>query len=239
MAEIRYLHFYSHILQRNLQLEVTGNWGYPILMFPTSHGSFVQNRDFKLNDSVMQYVEQGKIKLYNIETLDGLTFYNKSMSVDHKIHNYEMYVQFLRNELVPEIQKECQTHRIAVAGASFGGYHASNFAFRFPDLVSHLFSLSGVFSIRNFAPYSKNQQVYFNCPDEFIPNDSEPWKYKHMHLVLSTSDQDICKDKNQNMAKILSSKGIDNYWYDEKKWISHDWPLWRMVFPEYIKTYFG
>jgi len=39
------------------------------------------------------------------------------------------------------------------------------------------------------------------------------------------------------MAKILSSKGI-NYWYDEKKWISHDWPLWRMVFPEFIGAFF-
>jgi len=236
MAEIKHIQYYSNILNVNLNLEITGNWGYPILLFPTSHGSYLQNRDFGLNSSVMKWVDEGKIKLYNIESIDGLTFYNKDFSTDIIFHNYELYVQFLRHELVPYIQNECQTHRIAIGGCSFGGYHASNFAFRFPDLISHLFSLSGAFSSRSFAPNSNNDLVYFNSPEEFMPNE-EAWKYNHMHIVLSTSDQDICLGKNQNMAKILSSKGI-NYWYDEKKWISHDWPLWRMVFPEFIGAFF-
>jgi esterase/lipase superfamily enzyme len=79
-------------------------------------------------------------------------------------------------------------------------------------------------------------QIYFNCPDEFMPNE-EGWKYLHMQVVLGTSDWDSCKPMNQNMAGILSSKGIP-HWYDERKWISHDWPLWRMIFPEYIGKYF-
>ncbi|MFC3157815.1 hypothetical protein ACFOEQ_04355 [Chryseobacterium arachidis] len=59
-----------------------------------------------------------------------------------------------------------------------------------------------------------------------------------MHIVLSTSDQDICRDKNIEIAEILRSKGID-FWYDERKWINHDWPLWRMVFPTFIGTFFS
>jgi esterase/lipase superfamily enzyme len=59
-----------------------------------------------------------------------------------------------------------------------------------------------------------------------------------MHIVLSTSDQDICKEKNVEMAEILRIKGID-FWYDERKWIGHDWPLWRMVFPTFIGTFFS
>jgi esterase/lipase superfamily enzyme len=58
-----------------------------------------------------------------------------------------------------------------------------------------------------------------------------------MQIVLGTSDWDSCKPNNQNMAGILSSKGIP-HWYDEKKWIAHDWPLWRMIFPEYVGNYF-
>ena len=78
--------------------------------------------------------------------------------------------------------------------------------------------------------------AYFNSPEEFMSNE-ESWKFNHMHIVLSTSDQDVCLGKNLNMSKILNQKGI-NHWYDEKKWISHDWPLWRMVFPEFISAYF-
>lgn len=236
MATVQHIQYYSHTLNRNINVEVTGHWGYPILMFPTSYGSYTQNRDFGLNQSVMRFVNEGRIKLYNVETLDGLTFYADGFSSEIKIHNYETYVQFLRNELIPFIQKDCNTHRMAVAGCSFGGYHAANMAFRFPDIFSHLFAMSGVFSIRNFTPHSGDMRIYFNCPDEFMQNE-ESWKYHHMHIVLSTSDWDSCRPKNQHMAGILSAKGIP-HWYDEKRWIEHDWPLWKMVFPQYIYRYF-
>src|SRR5690606_4308120 len=105
------------------------------LMFPSSMGTYTQNTDFGLVGSVMQFVEEGRVKLYNVETLDLLSFYDDQMGSETKIHNYELYMQFLKEELIPYIQRECNTHRIGVAGVSFGGYHAANTAFRFPDLV--------------------------------------------------------------------------------------------------------
>ena len=236
MASKQNIQYYSNTLGRNINVEIMGHWGHPILMFPSSGGQYTQNSDFGLNASVMQYVEEGRIKLYNVETLDMLTFYNDSMNSETKIHNYELYMQFLRNEMIPFIQNECNTHRLATAGVSFGGFHAANTAFRFPDVVSHLISMSGTFSIRNMAPLSDDMRIYFNCPEEFMANE-EGWKYQHMKIVLSTSNWDICKPKNERMAGILSAKGIP-FWYDEKQWIDHDWPLWKMVFPEYVGTYF-
>ncbi len=236
MANVQYIQYYSNILGRNIDLEITGNWGYPILMFPSSGGKFTQNSDFGLVGSVMQFVEEGRVKLYSIETIDMLSFYDDHMNSETKIHNYELYVNFLKEEMIPYIQRECNTHRIGVAGVSFGGYHAANTAFRFPDLVSHLISMSGVFNIRNMAPLSEDIRIYFNCPDEFMRNE-ESWKFHHMKIVLGTSDWDSCKPKNLHMASILDSKGIE-YWYDEKKWIEHDWPLWKMVFPEYLGAFF-
>lgn len=235
--QIEHTEYYSHILGRNLKIEITGHFGYPIIMFPTSQGSYTQNTDFHLNESISTFIDDGKVKLYNIETIDKDTFYADQLSPAERIRNYESYIQFLVQEFVPSIQKLHQTHRVAVAGCSFGGYHASNFAFRYPDLVSHLFCLSGAFSIRSFMDNYQDNLVYFNCPEEFMPND-EAWKYRHMQIVLSTSDQDICLDKTRKMAAILATKSI-NFWYDEAKWINHDWPLWRMVFPKFISNYFN
>jgi esterase/lipase superfamily enzyme len=237
MAAVAHIPYFSNILNRIIDIEMTGHWGHPILMFPSSYGSYTQNRDFGLNDTVMHFVDQGRIKLYNIETLDGWSFYAEHMSSENKIAHYEQYLQFMVQELIPKIQQDCHTHRVAVAGCSFGGYHAGNIAFRFPDLVSHLFSMSGVFNIRNLTPLSDDIRIYFNCPDEFVLND-ESWKYNHMHVVLNTSDWDICLSRNQHMHQVLNSKGIA-HWYDERKWIEHDWPLWKMVFPEYIQRYFS
>lgn len=237
MPQITHTDYYSHILGMSLPLEVTGHFGYPIIMFPTSQGSYTQNADFHLNGSISHFTNNGILKLFNIQTIDKYSFYDKGISPYERIRNYEMYVQFLVQEFIPYIQRTHNTHRVAVAGASFGGYHAANIAFRFPDLVSHLFCLSGVFNIRNFMDGYQDQLIYFNCPDEFVKND-EAWKYKHMHIVLSTSDRDICLEPTRKMAGILTEKGI-NHWYDEQKWIDHDWELWRMVFPKFIGRFFG
>ena len=237
MAKVEYIEYYSNTLNRNMNLEVTGHWGHPILMFPSSGGQFTQNTDFGLVQSIMNYVEEGKVKLYNIETLDMMSFYDDNMDTGTKMHNYELYMQFLKNELIPFIQQECNTHRIATAGVSFGGFHAANTAFRFPDLISHYIGMSAAFNIRNMAQLSDDIRIYYNCPDEFMRNE-EGWRYDHMQIILGTSDWDICMDKNKNMSGILTGKGID-HWYDEKKWISHDWPLWKMMFPEYIRAFFN
>lgn len=237
MPQIEHTEFYSHILNLPLKVEVTGTFGYPIIMFPTSQGQYTQNHDFGLNGSIDWFVENGKVKLYNIQTIDEWSFYDEKIHPQERMNNYEKYMQFLVLEFIPYIQKLHQTHRVAVAGASFGGYHAANLAFRYPDLVSHLFAMSGAFTIRNFMDGFSNDQVFFNSPREFMLND-EAWKYKHMNIVLSTSDEDICKDKNLEMKGILEQKGI-SVWYDEQKWINHDWPLWRMVFPKFIGAYFN
>ena len=237
MPRIEHTDFYSHILGMSLKVEVTGHFGYPIIMFPTSQGDYTQNHDFKLNESVNWFLDNGKVKLYNIETIDKFSFYDKNIHPSDRIRNYELYMQFMKQEFVPYIQGLHSEHRVAVAGASFGGYHAANFAFRFPDVVSHMFCLSGAFTIRNFMDGFNNELVYFNCPREFMKND-EAWKFKHMHIVLSTSDEDICLEQTREMARILTERGI-NHWYDEQRWISHDWPLWRMVFPTFIGRFFS
>lgn len=236
MAEIQHIQYYSNTLDRNINVEVTGHWGYPILLFPSSGGSYTQNNDFGLNQSVMKFIEEGRIKLYNVETLDMRTFYDDHLASEIKIQRYDLYMKFLQTELIPYLQNQCNTERIAVGGCSFGGYHAGNTAFRFPDLVSHLFSMSGVFNIRNFTPLSDDMAIYYNCPDEFMRNE-EPWKYNHMEIVLSSSDWDSCRPKNLHMSHVLNEKGI-HHWYDEKKWIEHDWPLWKMAFPEYVERFF-
>ncbi|WP_259015645.1 alpha/beta fold hydrolase [Emticicia fluvialis] len=228
----RHIKFYSHILGRDIDLLVSGHWGYPILMFPTSMGNYLQNRDFGLNHSIAQFVNDGRVKLYNVDSIDFQSFYGRDLPPDVKIHNYNLYTRFIKEELVPAIQRECSVHRIAVAGCSFGGFHCTNFALKYPDLVEYCFSMSGAFDIKSFMKGYFDDNVYFNNPVDYMQSQ-EGWKYNHMKIVLGTSDWDICKADNVNMSHILRSRGI-HHWYDEKQWASHDWPLWRMMFPEYV-----
>lgn len=227
-----HIEYYSHILGRNIAVAKTGHWGFPIVMFPTSMGNVYQNRDFGLLKTIEPLINAGQVKIYNIETIDFQSFYAEELPPNIKIYNYHLYVQFLHTELIPYIQRECNTHRIGLAGCSFGAFHAANYTFKYPDHVQFLISMSGAYNIKNFMKGYYDDNVYFNNPIDYLPN-IESWKYNHMKIILGTSDWDICKEDNIHLSKLLGDKQID-HWYDEKKWIAHDWPLWKMAFPEYI-----
>lgn len=227
-----YINFYSHILGRPIELLVTGHWGYPLLMFPTSMGNAFQNRDSGLLNSISSLINEGKIKTYNIGSIDFETFYGKHLPAHIKIKNYEKYTQFIKEELIPQIQKEASVHRIGLAGCSFGAYHAVNFAFKYPNLADFVIGLSGAYDITTFMKGHYDDNVYFNNPIDFMKN-AETRKYNHLKIILGTSDWDICREDTLKFSHVLSNKKI-NHWCDEKKWSKHDWPLWNMAFPEYI-----
>ena len=121
---------------------------------------------------------------------------------------------------------------MAVAGPSFGGYHAANFAFKHPERVSHMFSMSGAFDIKDFVDGYYDDNVFFNNPVDFLPGANHPDLW-NMKIVLGVGEWDICLDANKKMASILTEKNIP-FWYDERKWAEHDWPIWRQMFPHYL-----
>ena len=227
-----YRKWYSHHLGRDIEMLVYGNWGYPVIMFPTSMGHYYEYKDFGLLDSIKWFVETGKIKLYCIDSIDKDSFYGRHLHPGTKIWNQVLYDKFLHEELVPGIQRECNERKIGVAGVSFGGYHALNFAFKHPEQVGNLISLSGAFDIKPFMRGYYDQNVYFNNPPDFLPNDSNPELY-HINIVLGTTEYDICKDANFQMSAILNSKGI-RHKLDVSPWGDHDWPVWKDQLPKYF-----
>ena len=110
----------------------------------------------------MTIVDSGKIKIYCIDTIDTLSFYNESMHPSQRIHNYVLYDKFLNEELVPQILNECNTPKLGVAGCSFGGYHAANFALKHPDKTKYLISMGGAFDIKPRLDGFYNEEVFFN-----------------------------------------------------------------------------
>ena len=98
--------------------------------------------------------------------------------------------------------------RVAVCGASLGAYHAANIAFRHPDAVSHLISLSGAFEISDFFDGYHDDNIYFNSPYEYLPNMPDPWKFNHMGIILGTGEWDNTRHESYRLSEILNSKGI-------------------------------
>jgi len=227
-----YLKWYSPNLSTDFEMLTFGFSGYPIVLFPTSKGRYYENKDFKLIESVENLLEEGKVKIYCPDSIDALSWYNKEIHPAERVKNHLWYEQLLLEEVIPKVKMETGFDRVIVAGCSFGGYHAANFAFRHPKLVSHLFSMSGIFDIRRQLDGFYNDDVYYNNPIDFLPANENPelWNLK---IVLGTAERDICREDNENLSIILNQKGI-NHWLDCRPEASHDWEVWRAMFPDYL-----
>src|SRR5207302_1944580 len=129
-------------------------------------------------------------------------------------------------------RRECHARRVAVSGASLGAYHAANIAFRHPDSVGYLISLSGSFDISDFFNGYHDDNIYFNSPYEYLPNTTDPWKYNHMGIIIGTGEWDNTRHESYRLSEILNSKGIQ-HWLDDGKWRGHDWNYWRDMLPYY------
>ena len=138
----------------------------------------------------------------------------------------------LLHELTPLAQRETGVARIATAGCSFGGYHATNFAFKHPEVTKYVFNMGAAFDIRDQVDGYYDDYVYFNNPMDFLPNAQSHF-FQDMFVVLGTGTRDICWDANEQMAAILRHKGI-HHWLDVRQDAEHDWPVWRQMFPHYL-----
>ena len=227
-----YKKWYSNNLSSDFELLVFGHSGYPVILFPTSMGRYYENKDFKMIDSIQWFIDEGKIKVYCVDSIDKQSWYNKEAHPTDRVKNHLWYDKAILEEVVGIARHETGYDKVITAGCSFGGYHAINFAFRHPWLVSHVFSMSGAFDMRSQLDGFYNEDVYFNNPVDYLVNESNPDLW-NMKIILGTSDRDICRGENERLSKILSDKSID-HWLDIRHNADHDWPIWRSMFPDYL-----
>ena len=224
--------WYSPAIGREFEMLVFGHSGQPVILFPTSKGSYYQNKDQGLIATAGWFLEQGMVRIYCPESIDGLSWYNKSVPPAIRAYNHDCYDRLIREEVVSRAQNETGHARMAMAGCSFGGYHAVNFSFRHPQLCSYCFSMSGAFNIRQFVDGYYDDNIYFNNPVDFIPNDNDPALW-NMGIILGTAEYDICKADNECLSNILRQKNIQ-HWLDIRPHANHDWPVWKEMFPDYL-----
>lgn len=229
-----YHKWYSPTLSMDIEMLVFGHAGFPIILFPTSTGRYYECKDFLLIDSVKWFLDEGLVQIYCPDSVNELSWYNKEIHPAERVKNHIWYDKFIEEELVNPILKEKGMSKLGVAGASFGGYQAANFAFRHPSKVSHMMSMSGSFDIRSFMDGYHDDNVYFNNPVEYLPNNNDPELWK-MNIIVGVGEWDICLDANHQLTSILNAKNMP-HWFDLRRWAKHDWPIWRDMFPHYLST---
>jgi esterase/lipase superfamily enzyme len=230
----RYIKWWTPHLSRDFEMLVFGDGhGTPLVLFPTSFGRYSQTKDFGLTDSIAGFVDSGKITIYCPDSADLDSFYNKAIHPADRMRTHNAFERVIVQDVFDFARRECSAPRVMVSGASLGAYHAANIAFRHPDAVSNLISLSGAFDISSFFDGYYDDNIYFNSPYDYLPNTNDPWRYNHMGIIIGTGEWDNTRHESHRLSEILNSKGIQ-HWLDDGRWRGHDWNYWRDMLPHYL-----
>lgn len=221
--------WHSPHLNRPMEFLWFGWSGRPVLIFPTSGGRFWENEDFSLVGSLADKVEAGEIQLVCVDSVDQESWYNSSAHPADRVRRHDQYDRYLQHELVPYMAHRAARNDVVVFGASFGAYHAANFAGRHPDLVSRAILFSGFYDIHQFLYGYWDESCYFHCPIAYIPNMDgyHSSRLAQVGWVVATGEHDSLINENRAFAAMLSSKGIPNHAEFWPGVFGHDWPWWK------------
>lgn len=243
-----YYKAYSHHLGRDMEVNIYGHAGKPCLVFPAQNGRFFDFENFRMVDACASFIEEGKLQLFCVDSIDEETWSNEQGDPRWRIERHEAWYRYICEELVPYIfEKNAQGNDgqyasgLLTTGCSMGASHAANFFFRRPDIFDAVIALSGYYSADMFFHGYMDDLVYQNSPVDFINGMSydHPYveAYRHHSIIICTGQgawEDDMIRSTTRLKELLDYKDvpawIDFWGYD----VNHDWPWWRVQFPYFL-----
>jgi len=218
-----------------MELLVFGHAGARVLVFPTSRGKFYEWEDRGMMNTLGEHLERGWIQMFCVDSVDAESWYAHTHPSQRALRHVQ-YDRYLLDEVLPLSINLNPNPFLITTGASFGAYHAVNFALRHPNQVGRTIGLSGLYDIKRFTDGYVDDNVYFNSPCDFIKNEHDPARLaaiRHIDIILATGRDDSFRSNNEYFSGILWSKNI---WHALRIWDgwSHDWPWWQQMILKYI-----
>lgn len=240
--EVHYWH--SPNLNQEMPIAVYGDYGAPLLLFPTAAADFEEYERFQLIDAIAPHIYSGRVKVYSINSINRESWLNDNLHPGQRAWRQVEYDRYVSQEVVPFIWDNCRTPGIGIAttGASFGAFHAANTVFKHPDQFDTLIAMSGAYDLRSFCKDYFDENVYYNNPVDYLPRLNDDWflnqlRQTRIHIVTGQGAYEA-PEQSRRMSDILWNKGIPNeldlWGYD----IPHDWPTWRSMLNVYIPMLF-
>jgi len=228
--------WFSPSLGRDMDLLIFGHAGARVLVFPTSMGKFYEWEDRGMIAALGEHLERGWLQLYCVDSVDVESWYCRWAHPGGRAWRHVQYEQYIINEVLPLSRQKNSNQFMITAGASFGAYHALNFAFRHPYLVGRAIGLSGIYTIDDYVDGYTNDTVYLNNPCLYIPNEHEHHRLemlRNLDIVMAVGADDPLKPNNDFLSSALWNKSIWHAYHVWDGW-AHDWPWWHQMIRLYI-----
>jgi esterase/lipase superfamily enzyme len=226
-----------------MELKVYGYYGKPVIVFPAQGGRFYEYEDFKMIEAVAKFIEEGKIKVFTVDSLDNQSWANQGAHPADRARRHEDYDRYISEEVIPFARQKCGNteQKFLATGCSMGAYHAANFFFRHPDIFDAVIAISGLYQLGMFVGDYMDDNVYFNSPLAYLPDLNDPWyieQYKKSDIIICCGQgawEDAMLADTRALKYILEEKGIpawiDIWGHD----VNHDWPWWRKMMPYFLE----
>jgi esterase/lipase superfamily enzyme len=231
-----YYHWYSSALGRNMELLVFGHEGARVLVFPTSKGRFYEWEERGMVDALSDHLHNGWIQLYCVDSVDDESWYAHGKHPGARVWRHVQYENYLLQEVLPLSQQRNHNPFLITAGASFGAYHAVNFAFRHPHLVGRTIGMSGIYDISEWTGGFDNEHTYANNPCRYVTYEGDPNRLKawqRIDIILAVGRDDGLCSGNEYLSGMLWQKEVGNALRIWNGW-AHDWPYWEQMIQLYI-----
>ena len=169
--------WYSDRVGREVAVVRWGDWGQPVLLFPTAGGDAEEVERFHLVDAVGTLLADRRIKVYSADSGGGRALVTQEGSPAHRCRMLNQYQEFIRHEVVPAIRMDCRSDDITViaTGASIGAFHALAVLCRYPDVFA--------------AALLNSQPMGFYAPSQIV-RDAQEHGVEVRPVDVNTSDWD-------------------------------------------------
>ena len=222
----------SASLGRQMNMMIYGHGGVPFLAFPTQDGMCRQLEDFGVTDRIRGYLEDGRIQLFVVDTVDTETWSDKGGDNAWRAQRQEQYFHYIVDQVVP-MMRGYNDQLPLVMGMSMGANHTAITFLRRPDLFRGMLALSGVYNTDYFFDGYMDPTLYDSSPERFLPNMPGDHPYIGLYNqkdIIFCVGQGAWEEEGVHTLRFLQnvfeSKGIHawcDFWgYD----VNHDWPWW-------------
>lgn len=231
-----YHKWYSPALGRDMELLVFGHAGARVLVFPTSKGRYYEWEDRGMMNTLGEHIENGWLQMICVDSVDAESWYARWRHPSERAWRHMQYEQYLLHEVLPLSWQKNQNPFLITTGASFGAYHAVNFALRYPHLVGRTLGMSGIYEIDRWTDGYYDDNIYFSSPCDYIPNEHDGKRLealRNMDIIIAGGHDDSLRYSSDRLSTTLWDKDIGNALRLWDGW-AHDWPWWQQMLSMYI-----